>query len=214
MKHHELGLAPEQRQEILDLYQELKHTTLVQERTGHSIHVVRYHLKRAGIQPRGGRVGVCHRRHAELVRLAEGGASFEEMAQELGTNRKTIRRYLKEHDIQRPHHRQIRDYRGRRNPAWKGGRMTDKSGYILVHQPDHPQANRHGYCREHRLVMEAKLGRTLTREEVVDHIDGNTGNNDPENLRVFPNNGEHLRATLTGVPCPARGRRRKSSRSA
>lgn len=46
--------------------------------------------------------------------------------------------------------------------------------------------------------MESILGRYLLAEEVVDHIDGNTLNNDPKNLRLFPSNAEHLRVTLKG----------------
>ena len=44
---------------------------------------------------------------------------------------------------------------------------------------------------EHRLVMEDKLGRYLTPEEEVHHIDGNRANNDPDNLRLFPNKATH-----------------------
>jgi hypothetical protein len=44
------------------------------------------------------------------------------------------------------------------------------------------------------------LGRELTPEEVVDHIDGITIHNDPSNLRVFASNGEHLRETTSGRP--------------
>ncbi len=209
-------LTEAQRQEILDLYSRLKHTMLVVEQTGHSWSRVHYTLKRAGIRPRGGAVGACHRNHARVVEMAEAGDTLHAIAEEIGTNKRTVSRYLKEHGIQRPPHRQHppgmgRNTRGANNPAWKGGRQVDKSGYVLLWMPGHPQANRHGQVREHRIVMERKLGRPLKRQEVVDHIDGNKGNNDPENLRVFPNNAEHLRATLTGVPCPARGRRRKST---
>jgi hypothetical protein len=91
------------------------------------------------------------------------------------------------------------------NPAWRGGRTQDKDGYWLVLMPDHPEANRHGRVREHRILMEHKLGRRLLRGEVVDHVDGDQSNNDPANLRLFASNAEHLRETLTGVPCPARG---------
>jgi hypothetical protein len=53
--------------------------------------------------------------------------------------------------------------------------------------------------REHRLVMERVLGRYLLATEVVHHLDGNRGNNAPENLGVFAANGQHLAETLTGT---------------
>tara|TARA_A100000172_G_C2994769_1_gene94134 strand:+ start:152 stop:595 length:444 start_codon:yes stop_codon:yes gene_type:complete len=52
---------------------------------------------------------------------------------------------------------------------------------------------------EHRVVMEQKLGRYLLPEEVVDHIDGLTLHNAPDNLRLFPSNDAHLRETLAGL---------------
>lgn len=42
-----------------------------------------------------------------------------------------------------------------------------------------------GSVGEHRLVAEAVIGRRLLRYEVVHHIDGDPGNNDPENLLVL-----------------------------
>lgn len=44
---------------------------------------------------------------------------------------------------------------------------------------------RKGYVMEHRLVMEKHLGRFLTPEEVVHHVDEDGGNNAIENLRVM-----------------------------
>ena len=46
--------------------------------------------------------------------------------------------------------------------------------------------------REHRVVAPYALGRLLKDEEVVHHIDGNGTNNDPTNLKVFANSGEHI----------------------
>lgn len=87
---------------------------------------------------------------------------------------------------------------GAKHHLWKGGRTTDKAGYVLVWAPDHPFANRAGYVREHRLVAEEKLGRLLLPTEVVHHIDDDPSNNSPENLVVFESNGQHLAATRKG----------------
>lgn len=46
---------------------------------------------------------------------------------------------------------------------------------------------------EHRVVAEKILGRKLSAEEVVHHIDGNKRNNSPDNLMVFRNKAEHSR---------------------
>ena len=79
------------------------------------------------------------------------------------------------------------------NHRWKGGRFLHQGKYWLVLRPDHPHADRHGYVREHRLVMEKQLGRFLRPGEVVHHRDGNGQNNAPENLELFASNGEHKR---------------------
>jgi hypothetical protein len=51
---------------------------------------------------------------------------------------------------------------------------------------------------EHRLVLEQKLGRYLLPSEVVDHVDGLTLHNSPENLRLFSSNAHHLAETKAG----------------
>ncbi len=47
------------------------------------------------------------------------------------------------------------------------------------------------YIRKHRLMMERYLGRKLTRQEVVHHIDGNPSNNDISNLFLYPSQKAH-----------------------
>lgn len=86
---------------------------------------------------------------------------------------------------------------GRRNPAWKGGRNIDKDGYVLLYDPDHPNARKNGYILEHRLEMSKQLNRPLTKEEVVHHEQKKIDNK-AKNLRLFANNAEHLRHELTG----------------
>jgi hypothetical protein len=80
---------------------------------------------------------------------------------------------------------------GPANSRWAGGRWRQGQGYVLVLAPEHPHADRHGYVREHRLVMERVLGRYLTPGEVVHHRNHVRDDNRPENLELFASNGEH-----------------------
>lgn len=84
-------------------------------------------------------------------------------------------------------------YKNEGNPKWRGGRQIQASGYIYIHAPDHPYATKHGTVMEHRLVMEAKLGRYLDPEEVVHHINHVRDDNRIKNLELSPSQGEHRR---------------------
>lgn len=82
------------------------------------------------------------------------------------------------------------------NPNWSGGRKIRKDGYILTIAPDdhpYPSDTSSGtrYILEHRLIMEQKLGRYLTPEEVVHHLDENPSNNHPDNLALLPSQAVH-----------------------
>lgn len=73
------------------------------------------------------------------------------------------------------------NYKGKTHTISRpGGRR-----YILVHMPLHPYSDAKGYIREHRLVAEDIVGRYIYKYEVVHHIDGNTENNDINNLEVM-----------------------------
>jgi hypothetical protein len=61
----------------------------------------------------------------------------------------------------------------------------NKAGYILLWAPDHPNRSFKGWQPEHRLVVEAKIGRYLTSEEHVDHINRDKQDNRPENLQIL-----------------------------
>ena len=83
----------------------------------------------------------------------------------------------------------------------------------------HPEATAHyrggnvtaaGYRRigqrfEHRLVMEAHIGRSLLRREIVHHKDGDKLNNDISNLELM-NNAEHSKRHFSGRVLDARNR--------
>jgi transposase len=171
---------------------------------GVSHQTVQRRLERAGVQLRGREKTPQQRAKqskARRLQIPEGdlrdlhaqGMSCREMAAALGCNDETVRDRLVELGLDRLPAKA----RPERNPFWRGGYAVDEQGYILQHQPDHPQAVK-GYVRMHRLVMERELGRMLLPGEVVDHRNGDTSDNDPANLRVFPSNADHLRATLTG----------------
>ena len=81
--------------------------------------------------------------------------------------------------------------RGPGNPKWKGGRSQIRKGYVRLLRPQHPRCSPNGYVPEHRLVMEAKLGRYLEPHEIPHHKNGDLGDNRPENLELFSSQSEH-----------------------
>lgn len=83
------------------------------------------------------------------------------------------------------------------SPTWRGGRKIRKDKYILVVAPaDHPYPQTYKgtkYVLEHRFVMEQHIGRFLSPQEVVHHINGNPTDNRIDNLRLYANQSEHIR---------------------
>lgn len=73
---------------------------------------------------------------------------------------------------------------GPTHPAYRTGRTHDMRGYVRIRIPEHPAAV-HNQVFEHRLVMEAVLGRYLTPDEVVHHKNGIKDDNRPENLELW-----------------------------
>lgn len=80
---------------------------------------------------------------------------------------------------------------GNKHPQWKGGRRINTQGYVLIQKPGHPEADFHGYIREHRWVMEQKIGRPLKQKEVVHHINAIKTDNRIENLMLLSGDAEH-----------------------
>ena len=67
---------------------------------------------------------------------------------------------------------------GKNHSRYKGGKITDANGYVKV------RCGRK-YIQEHRVVMEASIGRKLQKWETVHHKDGDRLNNRIENLELM-----------------------------
>lgn len=74
----------------------------------------------------------------------------------------------------------------------KGRLISLKNGYVIVYQPSHPFAKRH-YIKRSRLIVECYIGRYLSDEEEVHHINNISTDDSPDNLYLFKNKAEHMR---------------------
>jgi len=73
-----------------------------------------------------------------------------------------------------------------KKPSKYGGYTArHPKGYVLVFVPDHPYASKDGRVLEHRLVMEEHIGRYLTKDEQVHHINRICDDNRIENLMLM-----------------------------
>ena len=139
----------------------------------------------------------------QIVEMSDGRRSSAQIAQVVGLSPRYVRRVMLRLDLPR---RTEGAGLGEHNHQFVAGRRVDLDGYVLITAPsDHPTARKRTNRQtrlmfEHRRVMEQKLGRYLLPEEVVDHIDGLTLHNAPENLRLFASNAEHLAATISDRP--------------
>ena len=67
-----------------------------------------------------------------------------------------------------------------------------KKGYKKILDYNHPRADKKGYVFEHIVVMEKHLGRLIEKQEEVHHIDKDRGNNNINNLMLFPDHYSHM----------------------
>lgn len=97
-----------------------------------------------------------------------------------------------------------RGLKGPKNPRWTGGRFLTR-GYVMVKldalppeeramvAPMATASTRGEYLAEHRLVAARMLGRPLTSDEHVHHMNGHKADNRPENLEIH-SGADHKRS--------------------
>ena len=137
-----------------------------------------------------------------LTPLADGKRSARDISALTGMSIKYVHKLMLRYNLPRlKRGDSAKMEKGFQNYFWKGGKIVDKHGYILLKNNQHPYCNSGGYVREHRLVMELHLDRYLDPKEVVHHKNKIKNDNRIENLEIFETNGIHLKAELTGH-CP------------
>lgn len=154
--------------------------------------------------PRGRRVKLLDPAlRAAVERAWTDGQTKAEIAQSVGLNRQTVSRLLAELVPES----NVGSASGERHWSWKGGRIINDDGYVLVIIPRSHQfygsmrypGKGPAYVLEHRLVMAEHLGRPLTPDETVHHIHGDRSDNRIEELelRVKPH-GKGIVLTCRG----------------
>ena len=136
-----------------------------------------------------------------LVALYSSGLSTREMGERVGMKNSSILYRLKQSNVvirsnkegQRlaiTRGRHNKGQNGERNHNWRGGRIGVSGGYYKLYDPKHPRSIG-GYVWEHQVVWERTQGIPLPEGWVVHHMNGNKGDNRPENLKGMTR-GAHI----------------------
>jgi hypothetical protein len=186
-KGYRFRLRPEQEAEVARRYAAHERTSAIATSFNIPVSTVRKIAARHGltINPRGQQYrDFTDAEVAEMARMWHDGMPLARIAQSLHSHPTIVGRVLRREGHQpaaRPASREA-------HPMWKGGRAIHGDGYVWVRvEADDPLAqmrSRAGYVLEHRLVMARALGRPLTPNETVHHINDDKTDNRLENLQL------------------------------
>lgn len=122
--------------------------------------------------------------------------TLREICRELDQGYKHVWRLFEHYKIPRRVAKPRYGQSEKENHNWKGGK-TIRNGYIEIRCIGHPREKGAGhYVPKQVLVMEKALGRYLTDNEVVHHINGNKLDNRLENLQLMSLSGENSHTRL------------------
>jgi len=132
----------------------------------------------------------------QIISLYKSGLSLKEVAQKMGCSGSGVRKIL----IGADYSRRETGYLGHKNkskgdnsPKWKGGKIKNKDGYIMIYNPDRSNGESK-YLFEHRYIWEKIYNRKLPKNYFIHHLNGIKDDNRPENL-IGMRNGEHIHQT-------------------
>lgn len=104
-------------------------------------------------------------------RMLDSGVSLKKVAETFNMSQPTARKQLQAAGIETDRNHK--------------GFIKTWNGYIKLKKPAHPRADKKGYVYEHHLVMESHIGRYLTKQEIVHHINEVKNDNRIENLQLM-----------------------------
>ena len=114
--------------------------------------------------------------------------SLPDIATQLGISPRQVSRRLKQTQITRFR----RGSKGELSANWKGGVSKNKSGHILVRQPNHSRANTQGYVHRAILVWEQFYGLPFPKGKIAHHDNEIKDDDRPENI-IPLTRSEHVR---------------------